>query len=124
MLLTAVETVKIYQTHGEPQTLNPGDIIFKEGDTGNIMYGVIEGEVLMQLNGKEIEIIHAGDVFGVGALVHPDQLRTSTAIAKTPCTLGFLDRSHFLFAVQQTPLFALEVMRSYSDRFRRLKAEL
>ena len=27
----------------------------------------------------------------------------------------------FLFAVQQTPMFALEIMRSYSDRIRKLR---
>ena len=45
-------------------------------------------------------------------------------IYETDCKLAFLDRKHFLFAVQQTPMFALEVMRSYSDRHRRLKKVL
>ncbi|MFM7442221.1 MAG: cyclic nucleotide-binding protein, partial [Snowella sp.] len=59
--------------------------------------------------------------FGEGALLHSDHLRSSTAIAKTDCILGPMDREHFLFAVQQTPMFAIEVLRSYSDRFRRVK---
>ena len=78
----------------------------------------------MYINGKVIEVIQQGDVFGQGALVHENHLRASTAIAKTDCKLAFLDRKHFLFAVQQTPMFALEVMRSYSDRHRRLKKVL
>ena len=41
--------------------------------------------------------------------------------AKTDSLLAFLDREHFMFAVQQTPMFALEVMKSYSDRLRRLR---
>jgi CRP-like cAMP-binding protein len=86
------------------------------------MYGIISGEVEMYLKGKMVETIKAGDIFGQGALVHEDHQRASTAIAKTECQLAFLNREHFLFAVQQTPMFALEVMRSYSDRFRRLKA--
>ena len=85
------------------------------------MYGIIFGEVEMCLNGKVVETIKEGDIFGQGALVHQDHKRASTAIAKTECQLAFLNREHFLFAVQQTPMFALEVMRSYSDRFRRLK---
>ena len=85
------------------------------------MYGIIEGEIEMYVDGKVIEVIKEGDIFGQGALVHEDHLRASTVIAKTDCKLAVLDREHFLFAVQQTPMFALEVMRSYSDRHRRLK---
>jgi CRP-like cAMP-binding protein len=85
------------------------------------MYGIIEGEVELTHNGKTVEVLTAGDVFGQGALVHEDHQRESMAIAKTTCQLATLDREHFLFAVQQTPLFALEVLRSYSDRYRKLK---
>ena len=46
--------------------------------------------------------------------------RTYTAIAKTDCQLAFLDRERFLFAVQETPMFALKVMKSYSERLNRL----
>ncbi|MGK7931857.1 MAG: cyclic nucleotide-binding domain-containing protein [Microcystaceae cyanobacterium] len=124
MLLNPTETVKLYQTHGSPKIFQAGEIIFKEGDQETIMYGIIEGSVEMQIQGKVIETIEQGDVFGIGAMVHADHKRTSTAIAKTDCTLAFLDKEHFLFAVQQTPLFGLETLRSYSDRFRRLKADL
>lgn len=124
MLLHPADTVKLYQTHGDPQTFSAGDVIFKNGDQGTLMYGVIEGEVEMVVNGKVIETIAQGDVFGIGAIVHIDHLRTSTAIAKTDCTLAYLDRQHFLFAIEATPLFAVEAIRSYSDRFRRLKADL
>ncbi|MFM8309662.1 MAG: cyclic nucleotide-binding protein, partial [Microcystis aeruginosa] len=45
----------------------------------------------------------------------------STAIAKTDCKLAYLNQPQFLFAVQETPMFAIKVLRSYSDRFRKLK---
>jgi CRP-like cAMP-binding protein len=88
------------------------------------MYGIVRGEVEMWVQGRLVEILKAGDVFGEGALVHEDHLRASSAIVKTECELAFLDRRHFLFAVQETPMFALEVMKSYSDRLRQLKSEL
>lgn len=124
MLLQPADIVQLFQTHGSVKTFNPGEIIFNEGDQERIIYGVIEGTVAMQVQGKMIETIEKGDVFGIGAVVHSDHLRTSTAIAKTDCILASLDQEHFLFAVQETPLFGLEVLRSYSDRFRRLKADL
>ena len=122
-MLSPVETIKLLKSQPE-QTFSKGDTIFANGDEGTVMYGIIEGEIEMYINGKVIEVIQQGDVFGQGALVHDNNLRASTAIAKTDCKLAFLDRKHFLFAVQQTPMFALEVMRSYSDRHRRLKKVL
>lgn len=119
-MLKPIETVKIFQTQPE-QIFPAGAVIFEQGEKGQLMYGIIEGEVEMWVNGKFVETITKGDIFGQGALVHEDHLRTSTAKAKTDCQIACLDRTHFLFAVQQTPMFALEVMRSYSDRFRQLK---
>ncbi|MBF2078347.1 MAG: cyclic nucleotide-binding domain-containing protein [Synechococcales cyanobacterium T60_A2020_003] len=120
-MLKPAQTVQVLQRHSEPSTFAAGDAIFREGETGDLMFGIIEGEVEMQINGKTIEILEVGDVFGVGALVHEDQLRTSTAIAKTDCKIAALDQQHFMFAVQSSPIFALEVIRSYSDRFRKAK---
>lgn len=54
-------------------------------------------------------------------LVHADSKRALIAIAKTDCKLAMMERKNFLFAVQQTPMFALEIMRSYSDRISRLR---
>ena len=65
----------------ENQILKAGDIIFEAGDAGTAMYGIISGTVAMQVEGETVETIEAGDVFGEGALVHPDKRRRSTAIA-------------------------------------------
>ncbi|GGA16027.1 hypothetical protein CYANOKiyG1_30080 [Okeania sp. KiyG1] len=35
--------------------------------------------------------------------------------------LAYLDQERFLFVVQETPLFALSVIRSYSNRLRKIK---
>lgn len=123
-MLKPADVVTFLCKQPEPQTFTTGEIIFKEDDFGRIMYGIIEGEVEMTIKGKQIETLQQGDVFGQGALVHDDYKRTSTAIAKTEVKLAQLDRERFMFAVQENPVFALEVMRSYSDRFRRLKAKL
>lgn len=120
-MLKPVETIKILQNNSHIKSFSAGEIIFHQGAEGNMIYGIIDGEVEMLIDDKVVEIIRKGDVFGQGALLHSDHLRTSTAKAKTDCQIASLDQEHFLFAVQETPMFALEVMRSYSDRLRRLK---
>jgi CRP/FNR family transcriptional regulator, cyclic AMP receptor protein len=122
-MLEPARTVSIFQKTPDPLSFSAGDVIFEIGQTGNVMYGVIEGSVDLIVNGKVVETIQSGDVFGEGALVHPSKVRASTAIAKTDCTLACLDERRFLFAIQTTPMFAVEIMRSFSERLRRLKQQ-
>ena len=68
-MLKPVETIKILQTNSNIQSYRAGEIIFQQGTKGNVMYGIIEGEVEMLVNDKVIETIQQGDVFGQGALV-------------------------------------------------------
>ncbi len=120
-MLKPIQTIEIYQRPLSPKTFAAGEVIFQEGKEGHLMYGVISGEIEMYVDGKLVETIKEGDLFGEGAIIHEDHKRASTAIAKTETVLAFLEREHFLFAIQETPMFAIEVMRSYSDRLRRLK---
>ncbi len=120
-MLEPVRTIELFQKPPDPQIFAPGSPIFQAGERGEVMYGVISGEVEIIVNGKVVETILPGDIFGEGAIVHLDRQRASTAIAKTDSLLGFLEREHFMLAVEQTPMFALEVMKSDSDRLRRLR---
>ncbi len=115
------KTVEILQKEPGPQSFAPGETIFYEGEKGEVMYGVLEGEVNLAINNQAVETISTGDIFGEGALFDTDRLRAFTAIAKTDCKLAVLNLERFLFIVQETPLFALNVMRSMSNQLRQLK---
>jgi CRP-like cAMP-binding protein len=124
-MLEPAETVKVFQARStDTKTYKPGEVIFEIGQPGEYMFGILEGEVDMVVNGQAVETLKTGDVFGEGALVHPDGTRAATATAKTECKLASINREHFLFAVQETPMFALKVMQSYSNRMRLLKQML
>lgn len=114
-------TVEIFQRQPDPKIFKAGEVIFEAGQPGDYMYGILEGEVEEQVGGRTVETIEAGDVFGIGALVHPDGRRVSTAIAKTDCKLAYIDQERFLFLVQETPMFAVEALRSYSERLQKFK---
>ncbi|TAE58675.1 MAG: cyclic nucleotide-binding domain-containing protein [Nostocales cyanobacterium] len=119
-MLTPVSTITIFQKQANPQEFSAGSVIFAEGQPGHLMYGILFGEVDILVNEKVVETIESGDVFGIGALVGIKN-RTYTAIARTNCKLAFLDERGFLFAVQETPMFAIQVMKSYSERLSRLQ---
>ncbi|WP_414566548.1 MULTISPECIES: Crp/Fnr family transcriptional regulator [unclassified Anabaena] len=118
-MLDPVQTITIFQKQPDPKIFTANQVIFDEGQTGDYMYGVLDGKVDLSVNGKVVEIIQPGDVFGTGVLVGIKN-RTYTATAQTDCKLAFLDEHRFLFAVQETPMFALLVIRSYSERLSRL----
>lgn len=120
-MLEPIRTIELFQKPPSPKNFATGELIFQAGEQGNVIYGIVSGEVEIWVDGKVVEIIQQGDVFGEGVFVHLDRKRDATAIARTDSLLAFLDREHFMFAVQQTPMFALEVIRSYSDRLRRLR---
>jgi CRP-like cAMP-binding protein len=119
-MLSPVVTVSIFQKQPDPKVFSAGEVIFEEGQSGDNMYGIVEGEVDILINGKVVETVKTGEVFGVGVLVGVKN-RTYTAVAKVDTKLGFLDEKGFLFAVQETPMFALKVMKSYSERLTRLQ---
>jgi CRP-like cAMP-binding protein len=121
-MLEPAHVIELFNTSKDIQTYKAGDTIFEIGAIGEVMYGVIEGQVDLMLKGDVFETIKTGDVFGEGALVQSPPVRATTAVAKTDCKLAAVDKAHFQFLVQETPLFALEVIRSMSNRLRTLKA--
>jgi len=50
--------------------------------------------------------------------------RSASAIAKTDCKIVPLDEKRFLYMVQETPNFALQVMQIMAERLRRMDAYL
>ncbi|MGF1459922.1 MAG: Crp/Fnr family transcriptional regulator [Leptolyngbyaceae cyanobacterium] len=119
--MSAEHTIELFSKVSDNQELKAGETIFKEGETGTVMFGIVSGSVAMQVDGNTVEIIKAGDVFGEGALVHPDGLRRSTAIAQSDCQLVAIDVERFKFLIENTPTFAIDVMRSYSNRLQHFK---
>ena len=109
------------EVHG----VSAGDVIFKADDPGASMFGVLEGTVRLSWtneNGQEgYELIEAGNVFGAGALVMEGHRRLGTAQAQSDCRLIEMNREKFLFAVQESPMFAIELLASVDARLRDLK---
>jgi CRP/FNR family transcriptional regulator, cyclic AMP receptor protein len=95
-----------------------GKTIFSEGEHGDRMYVVVEGEVEILSGGKRIEVADAGTVIGELALIDHGP-RSATAIARTAVRLVPIDPKHFQRMVQQTPFFALQVMSIMAERLRR-----
>jgi CRP/FNR family cyclic AMP-dependent transcriptional regulator len=96
----------------------PADaVIFSAGDAGEEMYGVVDGTVELRTGDDVLRTLGPDDVFGEMALVDRSP-RSATALAKTDCVLAVIDQRRFLFLVQETPMFALQVMSAMASRLR------
>jgi CRP-like cAMP-binding protein len=76
------------------------------------------GEVEIERDGKLVETLSAGGIFGEMALIDGSP-RAATARAKTACEVAPITEKTFLFLVHETPYFAIAVMRTLADRLRR-----
>jgi CRP-like cAMP-binding protein len=100
-----------------------GTVIFEEGSPGDVMYVVLDGELEVLVGGEHVEVLGPGEILGEMALIDAKE-RSATAIARSDCRLAPVDQKRFLFMVQQTPFFALEVMRILAARLRHMNAKL
>jgi CRP/FNR family cyclic AMP-dependent transcriptional regulator len=99
------------------RTVSVGDAIYREGDTGTHMYGVVAGAVELRKGSTVVASLGPNDVFGERALI--DLLpRNLSAIAIVETTLAEIDRGLFLFLVHETPTFALGIMGALASRLR------
>jgi CRP/FNR family cyclic AMP-dependent transcriptional regulator len=102
-------------------SLQPGDTLFNEGDTGDALYIVAHGTVRI-VHGKDMvyEDVYAGGILGEMALVDEGARRSASAIATTCAELIKVDASQFATLIMNAPNFALMVMRVMARRLRRM----
>jgi CRP-like cAMP-binding protein len=110
--------LELFRNEKNITSYRAGETIFRQGDLGDYMYVVLDGEVDIFANGRFVNTLRAGEIFGEMALVD-DRPRSGSALANTDCRVARLDQRRFMFLVQQTPFFALEVMHTMADRLRR-----
>lgn len=95
-----------------------GETIFKEGDSGEVMFVVVSGRVNIFLSGRHTVTLDEGEIFGEMALIEQDHRRSATTVAETDVVLANVDRERFTFLVHESLFFALDVMRTLSERLR------
>ncbi len=95
-----------------------GDLVFQRGEVADRMYVVAEGEVEILIGDAVVDLVGTEGIFGEMALISRD-LRSATARARSDCRIVEIPEKRFLYLVQETPYFALEVMRVIAERLRR-----
>jgi CRP/FNR family transcriptional regulator, cyclic AMP receptor protein len=98
-------------------TLAPGEVLFEKGEPGRFIYVVKSGDLQIIDGNFVYETVSTGGILGEMALVDAGP-RSATARAIKQSVVIPVDERRFLFMVQQTPFFAIRVMRVMSARLR------
>jgi CRP-like cAMP-binding protein len=109
--------MNLFRNATEAATVPAGAEICRAGDPGHTMFAIVEGSVEITLGDRLLETLGAGEFFGEMSLLDQSP-RSATARAKTECRIVTIDERRFGFMVQQTPFFALEMMRTLAKRLR------
>lgn len=105
-----------------------GQIICRQGELGDCMYVVQEGQIeLMRRDGSKeycLGIAETGSLWGEGALLERDHLRTATARAIGDTCVLTIEKQMFLKRIHEDPSFALKILKKLSQRVNQLEAAL
>jgi CRP-like cAMP-binding protein len=104
-------------------SLGRGQVLFREGDSGDKLYVVADGKVKLgrtSSDGREnlLAVLGPGEMFGELSLFDPGP-RTATATAVTDTRIYSLGHSDLTTWVQGRPEVALSMLKQISSRLRR-----
>jgi len=97
--------------------IKAGEILFREGDHGEDMYVLISGKAEVSIGGVPIGECGQGDFVGEMAVVDGSP-RYGTVTARTNCKFVVINKARFHFLIDDTPGFALEVIRIMAKRLK------
>lgn len=118
----ALETIRSLSNGRQIEWHQTGDVIFTAGDLGECLYAIVEGRVTIEWGKGIYETLEPGDCFGFDVMVDPQRIRYCSARAASSVHLLPLNREHFLLAIQEFPMFALESLQVLDQRLRRVKS--
>ncbi|HTK45843.1 MAG TPA: Crp/Fnr family transcriptional regulator [Patescibacteria group bacterium] len=106
----------------------PHEVIFHEGDPGDALHLVVEGQVKIARESNEggeaiVAILTAGDTFGELVLLDGAP-RSATAIAVAATETLVMSRAVFTGLIDGTEMFRWRVLGGIADRIRRVTDQL
>ena len=104
-----------------------GEVIFRQGDMGNCMFVIQDGEVeaIAESDGREFRLRTMGpnEFFGEMALFEKET-RTATIRTTKPTRILSIDKKNFLGGIHEDPSLAFRIVQTMSHRIRDLTDRL
>src|SRR5690606_18649084 len=97
-----MDVLAIFKDSPNARSYAAGDVIFNAGDVGHEMYVLLDGAVDIVLDGKRIEELGPGSVFGEMAIVDSVP-RSADAVARTDVVVEPIDEEWFKHLIRRSP---------------------
>lgn len=107
---------------GEAVAFDADEAIVEEGDRGDAMYVVVEGEARVDVGGR-YHVLKPGEFFGEMALIAPGK-RLATVRAVTPVQALRIPADRFQAFVLDHPGVALSMMKTLVVRLREVEQRI
>jgi CRP-like cAMP-binding protein len=101
--------------HTEDLEVPAGEVLCREGDTGQEFFVIVDGTTEVSVKGKTLGERGGGEFVGEIALLE-DTKRTATVRAKTPLRVFVLARQDFRRLVDENPSVERKVMHALARR--------
>ena len=107
---------------GEPVGFDADAAIVEEGDRGDAMYVLVDGEARVDVGGR-YHVLKRGEFFGEMALIAPGK-RLATVRAVTPVEALRIPAERFQAFVLEHPNVALSMMKTLVVRLREVEQRI
>jgi CRP-like cAMP-binding protein len=94
-----------------------GESIFNEGDHGNCMFIIHDGEIRIHKGNTELAVLSENEVFGELSLLDAET-RSASATAASDCILYKIDQEPFYQLINTRPEISLGIIRILARRLR------
>ncbi|MFQ5608106.1 MAG: Crp/Fnr family transcriptional regulator [Candidatus Zixiibacteriota bacterium] len=101
------------------ETFDAGERLFQENDQADSLFLVLSGAVELQRGGEAVSALGPGDVVGAWSLLDVEA-RLVTATAKETVATLEIEREPFLDLIADHPVITQSILRSLTQRLRRL----
>jgi CRP/FNR family transcriptional regulator len=104
-----------------------GETILRQGDQGDCMYVILEGqvEIIREVQNNQIRLAvrHEGEFFGEMAIFERE-VRSATVRALGKARVLTIDKKNFLRRIHEDPSLAYRIVQTMSGRIRELSLEV
>lgn len=101
-------------------TFGPGEPVVREGELGETLFVVLEGEGRVVRGGRKVGTVLPGDFFGELAAIDA-QPRSASVVAVTPMRVLRLFRRHLMALLKDEPHVTLKLLDGIVRRFRQVE---
>ena len=119
--------LKLLAFASDRKIYNSGQDLFKQGDSGDAAFVIVNGtaDVIVSNDGREVIVANVGCNEIIGEIsILCDVPRTATVRATKKLEVLKVKKEHFLGLISQVPDLGIEVMRELASRLQKTTSEL